>query len=171
MSAARPIPGYPAESRHIGHQLLKRRLDLGLQQKEAATSLGTHPDCLENWEYGRKKPADRSYPAIIRFLGFNPLPEAVSLGESIRRERMSRGWSRPRLASIASVDEASVARLEQDAPADSPTADRSRPQSTNADSITVGPGFTSSLWIRFWGSRPVSLARGVVAPSPLINTE
>ncbi len=116
LAAAKPIPGYPAEIRHIGHQLLKRRLDLGLQQKEAARSLGVHPGCLENWEYGRKKPAERFYPAIIRFLGFNPLPEAASQGDSIRRERISRGWSRARLASIASVDQATVARLERNVP-------------------------------------------------------
>jgi transcriptional regulator with XRE-family HTH domain len=116
LTAAKPIPGYPAEIRHIGHELLKRRLDLGLQQRDAARSLGVHPGCLENWEYGRKKPADRFYPAIIRFLGFNPLTEAVSLGGSIRRERISRGWSRARLASIASVDEATVARLERNVP-------------------------------------------------------
>jgi hypothetical protein len=57
--------------------------------------LGVHPGCLENWDYGRKKPADRFYPAIIRFLGFNPLPEAVSLGGSIRRERISRDGLEP----------------------------------------------------------------------------
>jgi DNA-binding XRE family transcriptional regulator len=95
ITAARSIPRYPAEIGHIGHRLLKRRLELRLQQKEAAKSLGVHPGCLENWEYGRRRPADRFYPAIIRFLGFNPLPEAVSLGGSIRRERISRDGLEP----------------------------------------------------------------------------
>jgi len=102
--------------RHIGHQLLRRRLDLGFQRKEAAQALGVHPGCLENWEFGRKKPADRFYPAIITFLAYNPLPKAMSRGEAIRRERISRGWSKARLASIASVDQVTVARLERDLP-------------------------------------------------------
>lgn len=36
----KPIPGYPAELRHIGDHLLRRRLELGLQQREAAHMLG-----------------------------------------------------------------------------------------------------------------------------------
>jgi hypothetical protein len=52
ITAARSIPRYPAEIGHIGHRLLKRRLELRLQQKEAAKSLGVHPGCLENWNTG-----------------------------------------------------------------------------------------------------------------------
>jgi transcriptional regulator with XRE-family HTH domain len=116
LTAARSIPGYPHEIRHIGHHLLKRRLDRQLEQRQAAKLLGVHGGRLENWEYGRTEPGDRFYPAIIKFLGFNPLPKPTSRGEAIRRERMSRGWSIARLASMASVDEATVARLERDVP-------------------------------------------------------
>jgi hypothetical protein len=74
LSTARPIPGYPEEIRHIGHQLLKRRLDLGMQQRRAARILGTGAWNLRNWESGRHKIEIRFYPAIIEFLGFARSP-------------------------------------------------------------------------------------------------
>jgi len=69
LTARIPIRGYPSTLDHIGQHLLKRRLDLGFQQKEAARRLGVHPGGLENWEYGRTSPADRFMPAVIRFWG------------------------------------------------------------------------------------------------------
>jgi len=40
LTAVKPILGYPRELRHLGDHLVKRRLDLGLRQKEAARRLG-----------------------------------------------------------------------------------------------------------------------------------
>jgi transcriptional regulator with XRE-family HTH domain len=116
LTAARPIPGYPATLDHIGHHILKRRLDLGLPQEEAASQLGVHPGGLENWEYGRTTPADRFMAAVIRFLGYNPSPAPRTMGDRVAYERVARGWSRKRLASKASVDEATVRRIEEDTP-------------------------------------------------------
>jgi transcriptional regulator with XRE-family HTH domain len=100
---------------HIGRHILKRRLDLGHPHNPGAKRLGVHPVGLENWEYGRTTPADRFMPAVIRFLSDNPLPAARTRGERVTYERMSRGWSRKRLAAAASVDEATVRRIEEDA--------------------------------------------------------
>ena len=54
------------------------------------------------------------YPAIIRFLGYNPLPKSTTRGQAIRRERYARGWSRRHLARVAGVDEGTIQRLEKD---------------------------------------------------------
>lgn len=116
LTARRPIPGYPARLEHIGHHILKRRLDLGLQQKQAARQIGVHAGTLENWEYGRTTPADRFMPAVIRFLGYRPWSVPKTLGERIAYERVARGWSRKRLAAMAAIDEATVKRIEADAP-------------------------------------------------------
>lgn len=64
-----------------------------------------HPGCLENWEYGRTKPAARFMPAVIRFLGYNPSPLPSTPGERVVYARVARGWSRKRLAVIAGIDE------------------------------------------------------------------
>lgn len=111
-----PIPGYPAMLEHIGDHLLKRRMDLQLNQRTAARRLGTNAWSLRNWETNRRAVKIRFYPAIIKFLGYNPLPNGKSLGERVRRERLTRGWSRAFLAKLAHVDEATIARIENDAP-------------------------------------------------------
>jgi transcriptional regulator with XRE-family HTH domain len=89
---------------------------MGLRQKEAACQLGVHPGGLENWEYGRTTPANRFMPAVTRFLGYNPSPTPRTMGERVAHERIARGWSRKRLALAASVDEATVRRIEEDTP-------------------------------------------------------
>lgn len=116
LTAARPIPGYPRELRHLGDHLLKRRLDLELEQQETAKRLGVHPGGLANWEYGRTLPAARFHPAIIGFLGYDPWPEPETGAEVIQRQREKRGWSRKRLAAEAGVDEATVRRIESAVP-------------------------------------------------------
>ena len=117
LTTARPIPGYPDTLEHVGHHLLKRRLDLGLQQKEAAIILGTEAWNLRNWESGRHGIQNWYYPRIIEFLGYNPLPAATTRGQTVRRERLARGWSRRRLGREAGADEATVRRIEADTPA------------------------------------------------------
>jgi transcriptional regulator with XRE-family HTH domain len=114
LTVPKPIPGYPATLDHIGHHLRRRRLDLGLCQKEAAHRLGVHPGGLGNWEHGRTTPADRFMPTVIRFLGYNPSPRPITMGQRVAFARAARGWSRKRLAVIASVDEATVRRIEDD---------------------------------------------------------
>jgi transcriptional regulator with XRE-family HTH domain len=116
LAARVPVPGYPATLDHIGHHILKRRLDLGLKQKEAARRLGVHPGGLENWEYGRTVPADRFMPAVIHFLAYNPSPAPRTTGQRVAYERVARGWSRKRLAAEAGVDEATVRRMEAETP-------------------------------------------------------
>jgi len=114
LTAAKPIPGYPRELRHVGDHLIKRRLDLGLQQKQAAKILGTGTWNLRNWETGRHGIQNCHYPRVIRFLGYNPIPPAETRGQAVRRERLSRGWSRRRVGREAGVDEATVRRIEYD---------------------------------------------------------
>ena len=100
----------------MGDHLHKRRLDLGLDQKQAAAQLGVDPESLRNWETGRMEPACRFYPALLDFLGYNPLPEGQTRGQRIFRMRVTKGWSRKALAKIAGVDEATVSRLEDNRP-------------------------------------------------------
>lgn len=77
--------------------------------------MAVDPDSVRNWEAGRTSMDIRYYPRLLAFLGYNPVPLARSLGESIRCERMTRGLSRRRLALVAGVDGATVKRIEEDA--------------------------------------------------------
>lgn len=60
----------------VGDHLRRRRLERKLFQKDLATAIGVTVPTITNWEVGRTEPELRHMPAIIRFLGYNPLPEA-----------------------------------------------------------------------------------------------
>jgi DNA-binding XRE family transcriptional regulator len=114
LSGPKPNPDYPLQLRHLGHHLLKRRMDLGLTRKAAAKLIGTNDHSLKHWESAAKSYIrPMFYAGIVRFLGYNPLPEPRTLGEAVRRARLARGWSLARLAVEASVDPATIRRIEE----------------------------------------------------------
>ena len=61
----------------------KRRLELALSQKQAADRLGVTSFTVLNWEKGRTEPSITSYPAIVRFLAYDPFPEPTSFRERL----------------------------------------------------------------------------------------
>jgi DNA-binding XRE family transcriptional regulator len=81
----KPREGYPEEPRTLGEHLKKRRLDLKLRQKDVASLLGAHFKSYDNWEQDKHEPEVRFWPGVIRFIGFDPRPEARTFGERIRR--------------------------------------------------------------------------------------
>ena len=48
--------GYPKRPKTIGEKLKKRRLDMGLYQKDVAEIIGVDVSTATNWEKGRCKP-------------------------------------------------------------------------------------------------------------------
>ena len=91
----------------------KRRLDLGLFQKEVADRIGVVTDTITNWELNRFEPEIRSLPKIIQFLGYNPLPVAQSTGQGLRRARETQGLSIKAMARRMGVDPSTLARWER----------------------------------------------------------
>jgi len=73
LTARKPLPpAYPRELRTLGDHLRKRRLDLGLLQRDVAEQLHVHQMTITNWETGRTSPQLRFVPRILSFLGYNP---------------------------------------------------------------------------------------------------
>jgi DNA-binding XRE family transcriptional regulator len=56
----------------VGDHLRKRRLDLGLLQREVANLLRVDKTTVLNWEKNRASPALWNLPAVIRFLATTP---------------------------------------------------------------------------------------------------
>jgi transcriptional regulator with XRE-family HTH domain len=113
ISASHPRkPGYPASLVTIGDHIRKRRLDLGLFQRQVAAQIGVDEASVLNWEKGGMKPEIRHLPAIIRFLGYNPLPEPDALKARLVWARSSRGLSRVACARLLGVDPLTMARWE-----------------------------------------------------------
>ncbi|MFH1277565.1 MAG: helix-turn-helix transcriptional regulator [Candidatus Eisenbacteria bacterium] len=70
----------------MGDHLRKRRMDLGLLQREVAERLGVAKDTYRFWECNRARPLPRQWEGIIRFLGYRP----SSLGDSLIRKSTDR---------------------------------------------------------------------------------
>ena len=86
LKGPRPLPpSYPQVLATLGDHLRKRRLDLGLLQREVAERLGTDHLTITNWELNRTTPALRFSPGIVGFLGYAPWADGASLGERLRR--------------------------------------------------------------------------------------
>ncbi len=106
---------YPTELRSIGDHVRKRRLDLGLLQREVALQIGVDETTVFNWEAGTATPSLRALPAVIRFLGYDPprIPDAADWGGLVRYLRQRHGLSMDALAELLSVDPTTVRGWEQ----------------------------------------------------------
>ena len=100
--------------RTIGDHLRKKRLDLGLLQKEVAQRVGVDRDSVTNWEKGRTSPRLQLMPRIIEFLEYTPFQvKSGSLGERIVAFRRALGIRQEDLARQLGVDPSTLVRWEQ----------------------------------------------------------
>ena len=104
--------GYPCVLNHLGDHLRKRRMDLGLQLKDAARQLGAHQASVAHWEAGRFEPDLRHLPAVIGFLGYDPRPQPTNAGERLVRLRKGLGLSQKDLAGQLGIDPSTLAKWE-----------------------------------------------------------
>ena len=89
----------------LGEHLKKRRLELGLTQKEAGTHLGVTSFTVTNWEHGLRRPAIQHFPAICQFLGYDPEPPTPNtIAERLVTERRQFGWTQRVAARKLGVD-------------------------------------------------------------------
>jgi transcriptional regulator with XRE-family HTH domain len=103
----------PLAPQTVGDHIRKRRLGLKLLQREVAEQLGVDKTSVFNWEGNRSSPEIRYMPAIIRFLGYNPLPAANTLAEQLVRHRTGLGLSQKESAERLGVDPSTLAKWEQ----------------------------------------------------------
>ena len=60
--------GYPVRPKTIGEKLKKKRLDMGLYQKDVAKILGVDVNTITNWEKGRCVPSRECLGKVEGFL-------------------------------------------------------------------------------------------------------
>jgi len=104
---------YPTEPKTLGGHLLKRRMEQGLTQAQAGKDLGTDEWTVGNWEKDKTFPAIRYFPAIFRFLGYDPFPAPTTLSQKLSAKRRALGLSVKRAAQMMGVDEGTFARWER----------------------------------------------------------
>ena len=109
LRAERPKPAnYPKKINSLGDHIRARRLDLKLLQEQVAEQIGVHEMTITGWEGNATVPEVRYMPAIIQFLGYNPLPAASSLPERIATARRALGLSQRKMAKKLGVDPATL---------------------------------------------------------------
>ncbi len=83
-------------------------MDLNLLQKQVADQIGVHELTITGWELNATVPEVRYMPAIIQFLGYDPLPAATTLPERLASARKALGLSQRKMAAKLGVDPATL---------------------------------------------------------------
>ena len=109
LRAARPKPSkYPKQINTLGEHIRARRLDLKLLQEQVAAQIGVRKQTITNWERNASSPEIQYVPAILNFLGYNPLPEAHTLIERFASVRKMLGMSQEKVSDLLGLDESTV---------------------------------------------------------------
>jgi len=84
---------------HLGKHIRKRRLELGLTQKEVGEFFGVSEETIYNWESGKKQPDLKLMPKVIKFLGYIPFePEGDDLISRLKFYKLVNGLTVEELA-------------------------------------------------------------------------
>ncbi len=115
LHAKKPLnPAYPKSLNTIGDHIKKRRLDLGLTQRQLASRLEVKSDTIVNWEKNYGTIMIHLIPRIIDFLGYVPFnTDFKDLKDKLIFYRKLSGLSQEKLAALLQVDESTVASWEK----------------------------------------------------------
>jgi site-specific DNA recombinase len=103
----------PEQLNTLGDHLLRRRLVLKLLQNQVAEQIGVDKASIANWEHDRSKPGVEYMPAIIRFLGYNPLPPKEDWASRLVQCRTVLGLTQKESAHRMGVDPSTLAKWER----------------------------------------------------------
>src|SRR5262249_38200163 len=92
--------------------LFRERLIRELLQKEAASLIGVSVATYIHWETGQHEPRARQWPAVIRFLGYDPHPAPTTFGDAMASARRAMGWTIREAAQQAGIDESTWSNIE-----------------------------------------------------------
>jgi site-specific DNA recombinase len=103
----------PVKPETVGDHIRLRRLKLKLLQRNVAERIGVDKTSIHNWEANITQPGFAYMPAVIEFLGYNPLPPAKTWAERLVRGRTVLGLSQKEAAGKLGVDPSTLARWER----------------------------------------------------------
>ena len=115
LTGLKPLtPAYPLKIETLGDHLRKKRLDLGLLQREVGQKLGVDGCTIYNWENNRTSPNLYSLPKVIRFMGYDPsYTTPKTIGQKLLAYRKRHGITQKELARKLGVDPTTLARWER----------------------------------------------------------
>lgn len=95
------------------YHLRKKRVALGLLQREVGQRIGATESCVYLWERGKAIPTFPYWPKIIEFLGYCPYDPAWTPGGRLAWIRKYLGLSQKALARRLGVDPGTLAKWER----------------------------------------------------------
>jgi transcriptional regulator with XRE-family HTH domain len=101
------------EPKTLGEHIKRRRLELGLTQKELGKRLGATAVTVLHWEKGQRQPPIQTIPHIVSFLGYDPFAKPTSVSEELAAMRRAMGWTIKYAARQLGVDESTWGRWEK----------------------------------------------------------
>jgi len=97
----------------LAAHLRYRREILGLTRRDAAKQIGVRGAAVGQWETDKHHPENEYWPAIIRFIGYDPIcPDPQTVPEKIAFLCRHKGLSGVALAAQLGVDKATVYKWE-----------------------------------------------------------
>ena len=102
------------EPQTFGEHLKRARVSRQLRQIDAAKLLGVSQHGYIDWETDMKFPRPKYYPAILSFIGYDPLPIPETKGEQLRRKRWHLGLTSYEMASRLGIDSGALLKREKD---------------------------------------------------------
>lgn len=105
---ARKPKAYPEHPSTLAGHLLKRRSELALLQRQAASRLGIGHETYITWEKHNRPPTVMHWPKIINFLGYDPNPAPTNFSEKVLALRRRTGRTCADLARQLDVHECTV---------------------------------------------------------------
>jgi site-specific DNA recombinase len=103
----------PLEPKTIGDHVRKKRLGLKLLQRDVAEQLGVNVTSVRNWESNLSQPTYRNMPAVVTFLGYNPLEVSEGWANRLVQGRTVMGLSQKESAHRIGVDPSTLAKWER----------------------------------------------------------
>ena len=103
---------YPAHPKTIGEHIKKKRIDLGLLQREVAEMIGSSKNVIGGWESNSHEVRVRFIPGIIRFLGYIPFEIGSSQQEQLIAYRKIRGLTQEQLSKEWQIERGCLERWE-----------------------------------------------------------
>ena len=115
LKVERPLsPDYPTALNTLGDHIRKKRLDLGLFQKDIANIIGTNESTIWNWENNYATPYISYLPNIIKFLGYVPFETSCdTLRDKLITSRKLSGLSQRKFARLIGIDSSTLGRWER----------------------------------------------------------
>jgi len=106
-----PIP-YPSNPLTISDFLRKRRIDLGLRQRDVASILHVNVGSIRNWESNTCEPIISKLSTIIEFIRYCPYDVRLPTHKKVVLWRSYNGLTQKEMARLVGIDPTTLARLE-----------------------------------------------------------